>query len=76
MGRPEARPSLPGPVTHLIYDRSEETRMHTEHEEHIHHGQHEHHSHTEPWVERNWSWLVIAFGIAFVLCIDNFMPTL
>ena len=28
----------------------------------------------ESWVERHWSWLVILFGILFVLCIDNFNP--
>jgi len=31
---------------------------------------------TEHWVERKWSWLVIAFGIIFVACIDFFAPTL
>ena len=30
----------------------------------------------EHWIERNWSWLVIAFGVIFVMCIDNFAPTL
>jgi hypothetical protein len=29
---------------------------------------------TEHWLERHWSWLVILFGIIFVLCIDNFNP--
>ncbi len=46
--------------------------MHTEHAEHV---DDEHHAHSEPWVERNWSWLVIAFGVAFVVWIDTFMPT-
>ena len=28
----------------------------------------------EHWLERNWSWLVIAYGVAFILCIDHWMP--
>ncbi|GEM_PF-1258340 len=31
---------------------------------------------SEFWLERNWSWVVIAFGVIFVLCIDNFSPAL
>ena len=30
----------------------------------------------EPWVERHWSWLVILFGVIFVVCLDTFAPTL
>jgi len=30
--------------------------------------------HKEHWLERNWSWLVIAFGALFVAIIDNFHP--
>jgi hypothetical protein len=29
----------------------------------------------EPWVERNWYWLVILFGVIFVALIDTFAPT-
>jgi len=32
--------------------------------------------HSEHWVERNWSWLVIAFGALLVIAIDMFAPTL
>ncbi len=32
--------------------------------------------HKEFWLERNWYWLVIAFGVSFVMCIDFFAPTL
>ena len=28
----------------------------------------------DPWVERNWYWLVITFGILFIACIDFFAP--
>ena len=31
-------------------------------------------AHKQPWLERNWSWLVIAYGVLFVACIDLFMP--
>jgi hypothetical protein len=30
----------------------------------------------EPWLERNWSWVVILFGVIFVALIDTFAPTL
>jgi hypothetical protein len=33
-------------------------------------------NHTESWLERNWSWLVILFGVIFVLCIDFYAPTI
>ena len=26
------------------------------------------------WVERNWSWLVILFGVLFVTLLDSFHP--
>ena len=29
----------------------------------------------EYWVERNWSWLVIGFGLAFIAWIDVWAPT-
>jgi hypothetical protein len=29
---------------------------------------------TESWVERNWYWLVVLFGLIFVLCLDTFNP--
>jgi hypothetical protein len=32
--------------------------------------------HKVSFIERNWSWLVIIFGVIFVLCIDNFAPKL
>ena len=32
--------------------------------------------HSESFIERNWYWFVIAFGVAFVACIDIFAPTL
>jgi hypothetical protein len=32
--------------------------------------------HGDNWLERNWSWLVIAFGVIFVACIDLLHPTL
>jgi len=31
---------------------------------------------TEHWIERNWYWFVITFGVIFVACIDIFAPTL
>ena len=31
---------------------------------------------TSSWLERHWYWLVIVFGIIFVLCIDLFMPAI
>ena len=35
-------------------------------------GREEHHeaAHEGHFLERNWSWLVIAFGVFFVLCVD------
>jgi len=33
-------------------------------------------THKVSWVERNWSWLVIAFGLILVVCIDVCAPTL
>jgi hypothetical protein len=30
--------------------------------------------HREHWLERNWSWLVILFGLIFIACIDLFFP--
>jgi hypothetical protein len=32
--------------------------------------------HKDHWLEYNWSWLVIAFGLLFVACLDFFAPTL
>ena len=32
--------------------------------------------HSESFIERNWSWFVIALGVIFVACIDIFAPTL
>ena len=31
--------------------------------------------HSETFIERNWYWFVIAFGVAFIACIDIFAPT-
>jgi hypothetical protein len=30
----------------------------------------------EHWLERNWSWLVILFGLILVISIDLFFPTI
>jgi hypothetical protein len=35
----------------------------------------EHHVDQDTWLERNWFWLVIAFGVGFVAWIDIFAPT-
>jgi len=32
--------------------------------------------HSQSFLERNWSWFVIAFGFIFVACIDIFAPIL
>lgn len=32
--------------------------------------------HREHWLERNWSWFVILFGLILVASIDLFAPTL
>jgi hypothetical protein len=32
--------------------------------------------HSKSWVERNWYWLVISFGVLFVILLDSFAPTL
>ena len=32
--------------------------------------------HSASFVERNWYWFVIAFGVIFVACIDTFAPIL
>ena len=30
----------------------------------------------EFWLERHWSWLVVAVGLVLVVCIDAFAPTI
>ncbi len=34
------------------------------------HEAHHEAAHQEHFLERNWSWLVIGFGVFFVLCVD------
>ena len=31
--------------------------------------------HKPGFLERNWAWFVIGYGVLFVACIDIFMPT-